>query len=678
MFSFPLRRVLQIACLSVVLSSSLAPDASAASKLADQLKPLISAHKGEVAVMVKHLKTGETFAYREKEAMSTASLIKFPLMVAAYQAIENGSLDLQQKVTLTADDKVPGSGILTSVFSDGAEFTLHDTIHLMIVYSDNSATNLVADQVGLPATADLMKELGCNETFLHSKVYKRDTSIFPKRSQRFGLGSTSAADMVKLLELLHKKELVSESASEKMIGHMLACDDNTKVQRYLPSGTKYAHKTGAVSACRTDAGIILSPSGPIAICVLTDKNEDRRWTNDNGAELLCAAIGKTVYDHFNAKLLAAKKEGSDVLRIGANGLLVEAVQRTLNERMSPSPNLSVDGDFGPMTQQALIKFQESKELKERGEVGPETWKALGTLVQEPNEASPEEINSQVIEKLPADDLSGPPFVTCKAWAIGEAKSGKLLWGSRAEDSLHMASTTKIMTGYLVAEYAAQYPEVLEETVVFSSRADNTVGSSSGVRAGEEIQVGELLYGLLLPSGNDASVALAEHFGSRLAPPGQDETDPYLLFVAAMNEKAKELGMENSQFINTHGLTATGHTMSAADLLTLSSKAMSIPLFKKCVGTIQRGCTVTGPGGYQRNLRWNNTNRLLKIEGFGGVKTGTTRPAGSCLVSQATRGEHSLIVVVLGATSTDARYVDSKNLFRWAWLQLGFNYSAANR
>jgi D-alanyl-D-alanine carboxypeptidase (penicillin-binding protein 5/6) len=138
----------------------------------------------------------------------------------------------------------------------------------------------------------------------------------------------------------------------------------------------------------------------------------------------------------------------------------------------------------------------------------------------------------------------------------------------------------------------------------------------------------------------------------------------------MNNKAKELEMETTGYRNPNGLPDKGHQSSAADLLKLSSAAMQQPLFQHYVSTTQHGCTVDGPGGYKRNIVWKNTNRLLNTEGYAGVKTGTTTAAGACLVSQATRGGKPIIVVVLGAPSSDGRYVDSRNLYRWAWQQLG--------
>ena len=98
--------------------------------------------------------------------------------------------------------------------------------------------------------------------------------------------------------------------------------------------------------------------------------------------------------------------------------------------------------------------------------------------------------------------------------------------------------------------------------------------------------------------------------------------------------------------------------------------MQLPTFREIASTPQRVCTVKGDAGYQRNVIWRNTNRLLKIAGFDGVKTGTTNAAGACLVSRGERDGHQLIVVVLGSASTDSRYADTRNLYRWAWSQLG--------
>jgi D-alanyl-D-alanine carboxypeptidase (penicillin-binding protein 5/6) len=370
-----------------------------------------------------------------------------------------------------------------------------------------------------------------------------------------------------------------------------------------------------------------------------------------------------------------------VLKLGASGELVQSVQRTLNARLSPSPELSIDGDFGPATKSAVQAFQRSKELPATGDVGPETFAALGALVEAEAVPAPGTINGATLPREPRESLDGPPLVTCKAWAIGDAKTGALLAGSREADKLDIASTTKVMTAYIVCRLAQDDPKILDEIVTFSSAADKTVGSTADLREGEKVSVGELLYGLLLPSGNDAARALAEHFAPRLAndpmasgrrePPGNaapanTPAEPTANFITERNRQAAKLGLAETHYENPHGLTSKEHRSSARDQLKLAHAALSLPLFRQTISTRQHGTKVTGPGGYERNVLWKNTNRLLGIEGYLGVKTGTTNAAGACLIACGERDGRELIVVVLGSTSSDARYVDARNLFRWAW------------
>ncbi len=215
--------------------------------LASRIEPLIRSHKGKVAVAVKNLRTGESFRYHADEVMPTASLIKFPVMLEVYRQAAAGKIDLDARVTLRADDKVPGSGVLTSHFSAGTSFPLRDAVRLMIAFSDNTATNLVLDAIGIGATAATMEAMGYPQTKIHSKVFHRETSVFPERSKQFGLGSTTANEMIRLCEELHYQRLVSPQASATMLEHMRACDDRDKFPRFLPAGTRIAFKTGSVS-----------------------------------------------------------------------------------------------------------------------------------------------------------------------------------------------------------------------------------------------------------------------------------------------------------------------------------------------------------------------------------------------------------------------------------------------
>jgi D-alanyl-D-alanine carboxypeptidase (penicillin-binding protein 5/6) len=636
------------------------------------LKPTIEAHHGDVGIAVKHLKTGETYEYMADRPMPTASLIKLPVMISTYEQVDKGKLSLTEMIELKKADQVPGSGILSAHFSPGAKISLRDAIHLMIVYSDNTATNLVLDKLGLPATNECMERLGCPDTKINSKVFRGDTSINKERSKQFGLGSTNARDMVKLCELLHDKKVVNEKACKQMLDHMYACDDKLKVPRLLPPGTKVAHKTGSVNSSRTDAGIIDSPSGPIAYCILTNKNKDQRWTDDNEGDRFCAEIGAAIYKYFNTKETTPIAMFAQTLQSGASGDLVEALQRTLNARITPSPGIGTDGDFGPETENAVKQFQKQEKLKTDGIVDAETWKALGPLVMDKEPApEPAVVNAEKSQKSPPDSLDGPPFVSCKAWAIIDGASGEFLAGDHQDEKRDPASTTKMMTAYLVTKLAAKDPSVLEEIVTFSERADKTPGSTSDIKAGEKLPVGEMLYGMMLPSGNDAAVAFAEHFGERMA----DEKDKaahlhaHDCFISAMNRTAAELGMKHTHFNNPNGLPSPGHQTTARDLAHLAFVAFQVPEFKKVVGTPRHGYTLDSVTGYQRNIEWRNTNQLLKTEGYDGIKTGTTGAAGNCIVSTGERGGRRLIVAVLGATSTEGRYADTRNLYRWAWKDL---------
>ena len=289
-----IRTLILAACL---FSLPLLP--AGAADLDARIEPLLKAHKGTVAVAVKHLKTGEEFYLNADEPMPTASLIKLPIMVEAYwQAAEN-KVKLDKPLTLRKEDKVPGSGILTSHFSDGATFPLRDAVRLSIAFSDNTATNLVLDEIGIPSTNLRMEKLGFKHTKINAKVYKGSTtSIDPERTKKFGLGSTTAREMVQLLERIEAGKVVSPEACKEMIAHLKSCDDQEKMTRLLPAGTIVAHKTGSVNASKTDAGILYLKSGPVALCVLTDKNDDVRWTPDNAAQVLIGKIAKEVYEHF--------------------------------------------------------------------------------------------------------------------------------------------------------------------------------------------------------------------------------------------------------------------------------------------------------------------------------------------------------------------------------------------
>lgn len=270
--------------------------------LAGRLEPLAKKHHGRVAIAIKHLDNGETFFLNADEPMPTASLIKFMVMLEAYQQALEGKVKLTDTVVLHKDDMVKGSGILTYHFSDGASFSLRDAIRLMIVFSDNTATNLVLDKIGIASTGNRMEAWGFPNSKIHAKVFRGSTtSIDPERTKKFGLGSTTARECVQLLEKVHRGELVSPEACKEMLEHLKNCDDKTKLKRFLPTKVAVAHKTGSVSDVKTDAGILYVPGGPVAVAVLTADNADKVYRDDNEANVLIGNVARAVLEHFSKK-----------------------------------------------------------------------------------------------------------------------------------------------------------------------------------------------------------------------------------------------------------------------------------------------------------------------------------------------------------------------------------------
>jgi Penicillin-binding protein 5, C-terminal domain./D-alanyl-D-alanine carboxypeptidase. len=239
----------------------------------------------------------------------------------------------------------------------------------------------------------------------------------------------------------------------------------------------------------------------------------------------------------------------------------------------------------------------------------------------------------------------PPRLWANGAILLDAATGDVLWAHNAHARLHPASTTKVLTGLIALERGD-----LNAKVRISRRAATTPGSSMYLREGEVHTLHDLVYGLLLRSGNDAAVAIAEAIAGSV----ED-------FAELMNERARRLGARNSHFVNPHGLTHPEHLSTAYDLAVITRAALQNPLFAEIVATPVKELTYEELG---RKVVLYNTNRLLTwLEGADGVKTGTTDAAGACLISSATRGEQKLIAVVLGASN---RWRESAALLEWGF------------
>lgn len=237
-----------------------------------------------------------------------------------------------------------------------------------------------------------------------------------------------------------------------------------------------------------------------------------------------------------------------------------------------------------------------------------------------------------------------PEINSRSSVVIDRNTNTILYGKNENTRRKMASTTKIMTAIIIIENCN-----LDETIEISKKAAGTGGSRLGLKTGDKITIRDLLYGLMLRSGNDAAVALAEHTS------GNVEN-----FTELMNQKSVNLGLTNTHFETPHGLDSDEHYTTAYELAILSNYALNNKIFAQIVGTKSYTVTING---YPKQL--SNTNELLgNFNGIYGIKTGFTNGANRCLVTACKRGNMDIICVVLGADTKKFRTQDSIKLINY--------------
>lgn len=280
---------------------------------ADEMRNLEKSFGGRFGFMAKNLQTGEVIAYHESEKFPTASLIKLPIMVEFFYQAAEGRVDSLQKLVLAETNRVGGSGLLQH-FSQNPVIRLSDAVLLMIVVSDNSATNLVIDAFGqthaekLAAVNNRMQEIGLKNTRLWNKVMSWATKTDSSESIRYGLGVSTPADMVLLLEKIYRDELADSLACRKMIDILTAQAYNDAMPRLLPAhipGLRVAHKTGGVTGVRTDAGLVLSDHLDLAVAAFCDQALFPTASAEEQAQLAIATATRLAWDYFNHEQTAA-------------------------------------------------------------------------------------------------------------------------------------------------------------------------------------------------------------------------------------------------------------------------------------------------------------------------------------------------------------------------------------
>lgn len=255
-----------------------------------------------------------------------------------------------------------------------------------------------------------------------------------------------------------------------------------------------------------------------------------------------------------------------------------------------------------------------------------------------------EIEEQITEA--SNNLSNFPTINSRRFVVFDRVSKQVLYGKNENVKGAMASTTKIMTCIVVLEN-----ENLDKEVTVSAKAAGTGGSRLGLKKNDKITVKDLLYGLMLKSGNDAAIALAE-----------DVSESVENFSELMNEKAKELNLNSTHFVTPHGLDNSEHYTTAVELAKIADYAMQNETFAKIVGTKMTTIKINNS---EKVI--SNTNELLgNLNGVIGIKTGFTNNAGRCLVTETKRGDMDIIAVVLGADTKKYRTKDSVSLIEYTY------------
>lgn len=273
-----------------------APLSVKATTLDARVRAEIENFKGKINLFAKNLDTGDTYGLGENERVRTASTIKVAIMVEAFARVNEGKAKWDDELVLTKEKKAGGSGVLFE-FHDGLQLTLRDAVNVMIVVSDNSATNLVLDVVTTDAVNARMDTLGLKQTRVLRKAFGGGESRAASDpvNKPFGFGVTTPREMVTLLEKLERGEVVSKEASREMIALLKRQQDRRGIGRTL-KGAKLASKAGALEQLRSDVGIIYSPRGRIAMAITCDNMPGAVWTDENPGYVMLSRLSSLLID----------------------------------------------------------------------------------------------------------------------------------------------------------------------------------------------------------------------------------------------------------------------------------------------------------------------------------------------------------------------------------------------
>ena len=282
-------------------SSSIIVGRSTGDSLDERVKAEITPFKGKVSLFAKNLDTGETYGLNADDRVRTASTIKIAVMVEAFARVAEGKVRWTDELVLTKEKKISGSGILQEL-SDGLHLTLRDGVNLMMLVSDNTATNLVLDVLTTDAVNARMEALGFKQIKILRKVGSGGDSMAGRdpNNKRFGLGFSTSREMVLLMEKLERGEVINPATSKEMIELMKREQARYAIGRSL-ADVPLASKYGALDRLRSAIGILYSKKGRIAMAITCDDMPEVNWSVDNPAYLLISELSRILTDGLATK-----------------------------------------------------------------------------------------------------------------------------------------------------------------------------------------------------------------------------------------------------------------------------------------------------------------------------------------------------------------------------------------
>ncbi|MDP9039545.1 MAG: class A beta-lactamase-related serine hydrolase [Acidobacteriota bacterium] len=283
-------------------------------RLVERLRQIAGEHHGRVALFASRLGTGRVVELDADAVVQTASVIKLAVLYEAMEQVRSGKAHWADPVRLGAGDGVAGSGILR-LFDTPQTLTLRDVLGLMVMMSDNTATNLAIDRLGLERINERVAGLGLKSTYLYKKIGRPAEGPMPADQARYGLGKTTPREMAALMERIGRCELDRAAAPTRSPEDEAICAValtmlrnqfyKDTIPRYLEkldrteAGSGTASKTGSLNAVRNDVAIVAGISGPMVLSIFTYENKDTGWTADNEGELTIARLAKAIVDAWS-------------------------------------------------------------------------------------------------------------------------------------------------------------------------------------------------------------------------------------------------------------------------------------------------------------------------------------------------------------------------------------------